>query len=60
MRALLVFDRMGHGRNRAKLASHSSVQLAHEAKCRQCGLTATLNTGMYTCPTYRYSSKRTH
>jgi hypothetical protein len=36
--AMMVFDWMGHGRNRAKLASQSPVQQAHEAKCRQCGL----------------------
>ena len=35
-RALIVFDWMGHGRNRAKLTSHSPLQQAHEAKCRQC------------------------
>ena len=35
-RALLVFDWMGHGRNRAKLSSLSPAQKAHEAKCRQC------------------------
>jgi hypothetical protein len=37
-RALIVFDWMGHGRNRAKLESHSPNQQAHEAKCRQCRL----------------------
>jgi hypothetical protein len=36
--ALMVFDWMGHGRNRAKLVSHSPVQQAHEVKCRQCGM----------------------
>jgi hypothetical protein len=35
--ALIVFDWMGYGRNRAKLASHSPVQQAHGAKCRQYG-----------------------
>jgi len=37
-RALIVFDWMGHGRNRAKLTSLSPTQQQHEAKCRQCGM----------------------
>jgi hypothetical protein len=37
-RALLIFDWMEHGRNRAKLTSHSPVQQSHEAKCQQCGM----------------------
>jgi hypothetical protein len=36
--AFILFDWMGHGRNRAKLASHSQLQQAHEAKCRQCNI----------------------
>jgi hypothetical protein len=35
-RALIVFDWMGHGRNRAKLSSLSAQQKIHEAKCRHC------------------------
>jgi hypothetical protein len=34
--ALILYDWMGHGRNYAKLASHSQVQQAHEAKSWQC------------------------
>jgi hypothetical protein len=53
---------MGHGRNRAKLASQSPVQQAHEAKCRQCGLIDS-HQHLLECkhaPTYCYSSKCTH
>jgi hypothetical protein len=35
---LMIFDWMGHGRNRAKLASYFPVQQAYEAKCWQCGM----------------------
>jgi hypothetical protein len=36
-RAVIVFDWMGHGRNRAKLPSLNPTQRDHERKCRQCG-----------------------
>ena len=37
-RALIVFDWMGHGRNRAKMCSNNPVQKQLEEKCRICGM----------------------
>ena len=37
-RALILFDWLGHGRNRAKLHEVGTLQHAHVSKCRHCGL----------------------